>query len=103
MAANIIAITLNSENDSTLRMPETARCAAFFTPPSANERPCSRATMDSAPAPSASVTTRMLNGGISSSAMRIAGQVRPHAKLSATSISFAVVSVASWRGAGTVT
>ena len=32
----------------------------------------------------------MLNGGISSSAMRIAGQVSPHAKLSATSISFAV-------------
>jgi hypothetical protein len=35
----------------------------------------------------------MLNGGISSSAKRIAGQVSPQQKLSATSISFAVVSV----------
>ena len=44
-------------------------------------------------APSPSVTLRMLNGGISASATRIAGHVSPHAKLSATSISFAVVSV----------
>src|SRR6476659_7822912 len=35
----------------------------------------------------------MLSGGISSSAMRIAGQVRPQAKPSATSIRVAVVSV----------
>ena len=46
-----------------------------------------------APPPSPSVTTRMLNGGISSSASRIAGQVSPQQKLSATSISLAVVSV----------
>ena len=39
--------------------------------------PAAVTTSSSAPAPSPSVTTRMLNGGISSSAMRIAGQVSP--------------------------
>ena len=93
VVANIMAITLNSENDRTLSKPEMIRWPAFFTLPSANDRPCNPVTRNKAPAPRPNVTTRILNGGISSSATRIAGQVSPQQKLSATSINFAVVSV----------
>jgi len=43
----------------------------------------------------------MLNGGISRNAILIAGHVTPHARLSTTSISFAVASVLSCCEAGT--
>src|SRR4051794_25356267 len=98
VAANIMAIALSSENDSTLRIPETVRCTQFFQEPNAKDRPCDALTISSAAAPSPSVTTRILNGGTSSRPTRIAGQVRPQQKLSATSISLAVVSVVD-RGA----
>ncbi len=43
-------------------------------------------------APRKQVATRMLNGGTSSSAILLAGQVTPQATLSATSMSRAVAS-----------
>ena len=47
--------------------------------------------------------TRMLNGGTSSSAMRLNGQVMPQAMLSTISMSRAVRSAAScWEGFGKV-
>ena len=47
---------------------------------------------------STQVPTRMLNGGISSSAIFIAGQVRPQARLTPTSMSRAVASTVTCEG-----
>src|SRR5436853_1854653 len=85
-------MTLSSENDRTFRIPATDKCTRCLAPLSVNERPCSQPTRNSTPAPMPSVTTRRLSGGISSSEIRIAGHVRPHAKPSATSIKVAVES-----------
>src|SRR5258705_4486181 len=48
------------------------------------------------------VPVRMLNGGISSSAIFIAGQLSPHARLTPTSMRRAVVSAASCGEGGTM-
>jgi hypothetical protein len=92
-ALSIVNATMLSRAAITTWAQSTAR-------PSASFRRCSSAIASSESAPSDSETVRMLNGGISSSATRIAGQVRPHERLSTTSISLALASVLCC-GAGT--
>src|SRR5262245_25508097 len=55
-------------------------------------RRCAKATANRTAQASPDVAVRKLNGGISSSAIFMIGQVRPHARLSATSISRATAS-----------
>ena len=63
-------------------------------------RPCMRASANNAIVASPEVPTRMLNGGISLSAIFMAGQLRPQARLTATSMRRAVGLATSWADAG---
>ena len=80
------AKAVNSENAARFKQPATSTCARATVPEMARLRCCSSANANTVIVPSTQVPVRMENGGISSSAIFIAGQVRPQARLSPTSV-----------------
>src|SRR5262245_60524514 len=83
-----------------LRQPAMTRCARSRPLLTLSGRRCMTASANNATVASPDVLTRMLNGGISLSAIFMAGQLSPQARLTATSMRRAVGSAASWVEAG---
>jgi len=83
-----------------LRQPAMTRCARARPLLTLSGRRCMTASANNATVASPDVLTRMLNGGISLSAIFMAGQLSPQARLTATSMRRAVGSAASWVEAG---
>src|SRR5262245_4115373 len=79
-----------------LRQPATTRCARARPLLTLSVRRCMTASANNATVARPDALTRMLNGGISSSAIFMAAQLRPQARLTATSMRRAVGSAASW-------
>src|ERR1700722_14456215 len=92
VAAWSCANGVNTVNDTTLKSPATMTWTTARLPRSMKLRRRRSVSAASVRAPTSMVATRMLNGGTSSSAMRITGQVVPQPRLSITSMSRAVLS-----------
>src|SRR5215831_11603253 len=94
------AKAVKSVKHAMLRQPAmtgSARARPLLT---LSGRRCMTASANNATVASPDVLTRMLNGGISLSAIFMAGQLSPQARLTATSMRRAVGSAASWVEAG---
>src|SRR3954471_8320133 len=83
-------------------MPATTRCTRAAVVGIHTRRCCTKASANSVTVARPEVPVRMLNGGISSSAIFIAPQLSPHARLTPTSMRRAVVSAACCGEGGTV-
>src|SRR5215468_6401068 len=94
------AKAVKSVKHAMLRQPAMTRCARARPLLTLSGRRCLTASANKATGASSDVLTRMLNGGISLSAIFMAGQLSPQARLTATSMRRAVGSAASWVEAG---
>src|SRR5262249_7049645 len=86
-------------NATMLNRPAPTRCIQARRSPISRLRRRRRASRPNASTPSAMVPTRMLNGGISESAIRMADQLAPQPRLRSASSSRAVASSAPRRTA----